>query len=159
MPMTSRWDLLLDKKPVPLIEHLLDEAAKFFTDQLSAWPPELLELDLPTGRETAALIEATPKRPRDQIWHEAFELARWDLNRDFEIFDEYMRNRRYLEKGLSEAERPLVLFLSRLLTEHALGLNEATQGKVNREKMVELLHRTEKRLLGPSSTAKTSPLS
>ena len=145
--MTSRWEQLLDKKPVPLIEALLDEAAKFFCDQLSVWPPELMELELPAGRETAALLEATTQRPRKEIWREAFELARWDLNRDFEIFDEYMRNRRYLDKGLTEAERPLVLFLSRLLTEHALGLNEATEGRVNREKMVDLLHRTEKRLL------------
>jgi hypothetical protein len=157
--MTSRWELLLDKKPVPLIEALLDEAAKFFCQELQAWPPELMELELPAGRETAALIEATPARPRDEIWREAFALARWDLNRDFEIFDEYMRNRRYLEKGLTEGERPLVLFLSRLLTEHALGLNEATEGRVNREKMVELLHRTEKRLLAASGAAKTGPLS
>jgi hypothetical protein len=157
--MTSRWDLLLDRKPVPILEHLLDEAAKLFAKQLGVWPPELFEIDLPSGRETAALLEATPERPAEGVWREAFKLARWDLEREFEAFDEYMRNRRYLEQGLTEADRPMLLFLSRLLTEHALGLNEATQGKVNRPKMVELLHRTERRMLPFQGAAKPERLS
>jgi len=156
--VTGRWEALLEKKPVPIIEHLLDEAAKFFAGELGAWPPQLLEIDFPQGKETAALLDANPQRPGDAVWREAFELARWDLNREFEAFDEYMRNRRYLERGLGEPDRAMILFLSRLLTEHALGLNEATQGKVNRERMVDLLHRTEKRLLAQSA-AKTTRLS
>ncbi len=70
-----------------------------------------------------------------------------------------MRNRRYLEQGLTEADRAMLLFLSRLLTEHALGLNEATQGKVNRPKMVELLQKTEKRMLPFDGAAKPGRLS
>ncbi len=157
--MASRWEHLLDQKPVPILEHLLDEAARFFAQQLSTWPPELMEIDLPSGKPTAELLAAHPLRPAGGVWRESFKLARWDLEREFEAYDDYMRNRRYLAAGLAEADRAMLLFLSRLLTEHALGLNEATQGRVDRPKMVELLHRTEKRLLPLLGGAISGPLS
>ena len=49
--MASRWEHLLDRKPIPILEHLLDEAARFFAQQLSTWPPELMEIDLPSGKQ------------------------------------------------------------------------------------------------------------
>ena len=32
--MSSRWERLLDQKPVPILEHLLDQAARLFSEQL-----------------------------------------------------------------------------------------------------------------------------
>ena len=43
-----------------------------------------------------------------------------------------MRNRRYLEVGIVDAERPVLLLVSRWVLEQLLSLSEATEGRVDR---------------------------
>lgn len=149
MRSPSRWDRLLEAKPIPLLEHLLEEVSKLFSETLGQWPLEVLMVDEVQGAELSALLANSPARPRDEVWHAAFALTRWDLGRDFDAYDDYMRNRRFLEKGLTEADRPMLLFLSRYLTEQMLALNEATEGRVKREHLISVLERVEKKLLMP----------
>ena len=81
------------------------------------------------------------------MFREAFRLARWDLSREFEAFDDYIRNMRFVAAGLGPDSRPLLLFLSRFMTEQALGLNEATEGRIDRRRMLQVLERTERLLI------------
>jgi hypothetical protein len=141
--MPSRWEHLLESKPIPIIDHLVEEFAKLFADSLRTWPPEVDD----ATPETIALIEANPKRPDDATYREAFRLARWDLGREFEAFDDYIRNMRFVAAGLSPDSKTVLLFLSRFMTEHALGLNEATEGRIDRPRMLRVLERTERLLI------------
>lgn len=141
--MPSRWERLLDSKPIPVIDHLIVEVAKLFAESLKAWPPEVEDPD----PATLTLLQAHPLRPEETMYREAFRLARWDLDREFDAFDDYVRNQRWLAVGLAPGARPLLLFLSRYLTEQALGVNEATQGRIDRQRMLSVLERTERLLL------------
>ncbi len=141
--MPSRWEHLLERKPIPIIDHLVEEVSKLFADCMRTWP---LEVDDPDAA-TLALLEAHPQRPDDATFREAFRLARWDLQREFDAFDDYIRNLRFVARGLSPDTKPLLLFLSRFMTEQALGLNEATEGRIDRRRMIQVLERTERLLI------------
>jgi hypothetical protein len=124
----SKWDLVLGSKPVPLVEHLLDEAAKLFAKDLS-------------------------------VYAEAFRLTRLDLARDVDAYDDYFRNLRFVEAGLNRGDRPMLLFVSRFMTEQLLGLGESTEGKLNRTRLIDVLERTRRHFFaaGGGPTA-ASPL-
>ena len=141
--MPSRWDAVLDQKPVPLAEHLLLECSKLFAKDLQAWPPPVEELT----PEAAALLVSEPKRPGADLLREAFKLARWDLQREHDAYDDYMRNQRWSEAELTAADKPMLLFMSRFIEEQLLSLSEATEGRVDRKAMLRVLDLTERAVL------------
>ena len=140
----TRWDLILEQKPIPVIEHLLEEASRLFAKDLSVWPPEIAEFDPSTGLTLEQLLAERPARPERAVYTEAFRLTRWDLSRDFAATDDYWRNQRHLEAGLTAADKPMILFLSRFITEQLLALGEATEGRVTRARMLDALTRIER---------------
>lgn len=140
----TRWDLILEQKPIPVIEHLLEEVSRLFTADLRTWPPRVDEFDPQTGAALEKLLAERPARPDDRLFSQAFRLTRWDLSRDFEAIDDYWRNQRHLEVGLSPADKPMILFLSRFISEQLLALGEATEGRVNRPRMLDALSRIER---------------
>ncbi|MFP2924978.1 hypothetical protein ACLESO_07120 [Pyxidicoccus sp. 3LG] len=144
--MPSRWDHLFDLKPVTLLEQLLEEVARLLAKDLRQWPPPVEELDLDTGGSFAPLFTEARPRPAPAVYTEALRLTRWELEHEAEAYDEYMRNKRYLERGLGPDDRLALLFLSRWLTEQMAGLGEATEGRVKRKHMRECLDRLEAKL-------------
>jgi hypothetical protein len=149
--MRSRWERLLDQKPIPLLEHLLEEVAQLLGQELQAWPLSIEELDVATGRDFAALLAADAPRPPKKVFSEALRLARWDLERATDPVDDYFRNRRYAEAGLADADRPALLLVSRWLLEQLLSLQESTEGRLKRADMARVLDRLERAL--PSARA------
>ncbi len=146
--MASRWDHLFDLKPVSLLDHLLEEVAKLLHKDLLQWPPPVEELDLDTGGHFAPLFTEPRPRPSPAVYREAFRLAHWELSHETDAYDDYMRNKRYLERGLAPDDRRALLLLSRWLTEQMLGLGEATEGRVKRKHMRDCLERLQSKLSG-----------
>jgi len=144
--MASRWDHLLETKPIPLSEHVLNEVAKLLAKDLETWPPPVEELDPLTGQSFQELLEPGKPRPQPLAYQEALKLARWELGREVDAYDDYMRNRRWLERGLAPDDKRVLLFLSRWVVEQMLGLGEATSGRIKRPQMVECLERLEREL-------------
>jgi hypothetical protein len=144
--MPSRWDYLLETKPIPVLDQLLEEVSKLLAKDLGQWPPPVQELDLDIGGTFAPLFLERPPRPSPNVYDEALRLSRWELEREFDAYDDYMRNKRYLERGLAPTDRLVLLFLNRWLVDHMLGLGEATEGRVNRRLMLQCLDRLEARL-------------
>lgn len=142
--MPSRWDYLFERKPVPLMEHLLEEVARLVAKELARWPPAV-ELDEATGARFAPLLGPDAPRPAPEVFREAFRLARWELQRELEAYDDYLRNRRWLERGLAPGDRLALELISRWLLEQLLALGEATEGRVNRRLMLDCLERIERR--------------
>jgi hypothetical protein len=138
----SKWDLVLGTRPVPIIEHLMTEVARLFAKDLAAWPPAIEAFDDATGAKVRELLEAHPNRPDPRVYREAFELARLDLSREFEALDDYWRNQRWLAAGLEAREKGMLQFLSRFMTEQLLALGEATEGRIDRQRMLDVLDRT-----------------
>ncbi|MBI3183405.1 MAG: hypothetical protein HYZ28_14805 [Myxococcales bacterium] len=142
--MASRWESLLDRKPVPLVEHLLEEVAKLVAADLERWPLPLTELDLSTGRQFEPLLAPGSARPGEAVFREAFRLARWELSHQAEAYDDYMRNRRWAEQGIPPNEKQALLLASRWLVEQLLSLAEATEGRVKRGHLLDCLERIER---------------
>jgi hypothetical protein len=149
--MPSRWELLLEQQPVPLIDHLVEELSKLLANELSRWPPDIAELDVASGASFAPLLEEGYPRPAKAAYAEAFRLARFELEHDLDAYDDYMRNQRWAEHGLPPGAKQELLFLSRWLTEQMFALGEVTQGRVKRRHMREILDRAERRLLAPQA--------
>ena len=144
--MPSRWDYLLETKPIPIMDQLLEEVARLLTKDLSQWPPPVEEIDLDTGGTFAPIFLEHPPRPSPAVYSEALRLSQWELAREFDAYDDYMRNKRYLERGLAPTDRLALLFLNRWLVEQMLGLGESTEGRVKRPMMRQILGKVEARL-------------
>jgi hypothetical protein len=132
--VSARWERLLDQKPVSLLDHLIREAAQLIAADFLRWP---LEVEAEPG--SPGVPPADQPRPAPTVYREAVRLARWDVASELDAYDDYMRNRRYLEQGLTEADRPLLLLLNRWLVEQMLVLGEHTQGRVNRQRKLACL--------------------
>ena len=140
----SKWDLILDQKPVPLLTHLLEEVAKIFAKDLAVWPPNIEDFDLATGRKLVDLLAESPLPPDPRLYREAFVLTRFDLGRELEASDDYLRNHRWMATGLGAKDKGMLLFLSRFMAEQLLGLAEATEGRVTRPHLLDVLDRVER---------------
>lgn len=138
----TKWDLILGQRPVPLVDHLLQEVAALFAQDLSVWPPVLSAVDPAQGSGLKELLEQSPMPPDVKLYAEAFRLTRLDLSRELEAYDDYLRNQRWLEAGLEVKDKAMLLFVSRFMAEQLLALGEATDGRVTRVKLLELLKRT-----------------
>lgn len=139
--MSSRWERILDSKPIPVLEHLKNEVAKLLTKDLSGWPPPMLEVDADYALKNAATLGPDAPRPEGKVFLEAIQLAKWDLDREFDAYDDYMRNERFLERGLIATDKNVLLLLQRWMTEQLLALGEATDGRVKRKDMLDILDR------------------
>src|SRR5215218_3121752 len=145
--MPSRWDHLFEARPVPIVEHLLEEVARLLVRRVAQWPPPVQEVDaLIATPELAALLAGEHPRPGPAVYRESLGLARLELQRELEAYDDYVRNKRYLERGLAPTDRPALLFLDRWLVEQMLALGEATQGRIKRPQMVRCLELVERKL-------------
>lgn len=141
--MSDRWERVLEKKPVSLQEHLLDEAAKLLLVELRQWPLAIEEVDEHTGAGIAEFLAPDAPRPSPAVLAAALKLARWDLDREHEAYDDFMRNRRYQETGITERDRPVLLFVSRWVLEQLMSLSDATDGRIDRHALLRLVDRVD----------------
>lgn len=137
--MPSRWDFILDQKPLPVREHLYREVTKRIVADLAKWPLPITELAEDADPRIAALFGPESRRPPDAAFAEAFRITRWELEREILAVDEYMRNRRWLEKGLAPEHQHVILGISRWLVESLLSLRDDTAGRVSRAELVQML--------------------
>jgi hypothetical protein len=144
----TKWDLILGQRPVPLVDHLLEEVSKLFAKDLSSWPPQIEAFGAATGHNIAELLANSPERPDIKLYAEAFRLTRLDLSRELDAYDDYLRNQRWVEAGLEVKDKAMLLFISRFVAEQLLALGEATEGRVNRTKLLEVLERTRRHFFG-----------
>lgn len=149
--MPSRWDHLFDLKPVPLVEHVLDEVSKLVAKDLSGWPLQVEEFHSAADAERfRPLLEPAAPRPDDKVFTIALRLARLELLREYEQIDAFMRNERWREFTPPGYGYDAMIFISRFLVEQMLALGEATQGRIKRPQLVECLLRAEHRLKAAS---------
>lgn len=146
----SKWTRVLESRPVPLMDQLKEEMARELARKLGAeFPPEISEFESDRDQAEWALLWEPPiTRPPDAIYRHAFLLADWELGREYEAIDDFMRNARWRDADHGERERKAMLFLSRWMEEQLLSLIEATDGRVKRAALREVLARTESLLLG-----------
>jgi hypothetical protein len=141
--VSDRWDRVLEQKPISLQEHLLDEASKLLLVELRQWPLPIQEVDEQTGAGIAELLAPDAPRPSPAVLAVALKLTRWDLEREHDAYDDFMRNRRYQEAGITDRERPVLLLVSRWVLEQLSALSDATEGRIDRHALLRLVDRLE----------------
>jgi len=146
--VSNRWERILDQAPVPLQQHLLDEAARLLLEELGRWPLQIQEIDALTGAGIAELVAPDAPRPSSAVFPAALRLVRWELEREHDAYDDYMRNRRYQEAGIPDRERPMLLFVSRWILEQLDELSDATEGRVDRRALLGLVERLDRGIGG-----------
>ncbi|MBI5546495.1 MAG: hypothetical protein HY901_21650 [Deltaproteobacteria bacterium] len=146
--MGSRWDHLYEIKPVPLAEHFVEEVSKLVAKDLTEWPLAIESWTSAQEEERfKPLLGPDSSRPDGRVLGEAFRLARWELMREFEQIDEYMRHERWREVTPAGRGVDQILLVCRYLTEQMLAIIEATGGRIKRPQLVDLLLRAERRLM------------
>ena len=138
---------------MPLLDHLVDEAARLLASELRRWPLAVEEVDPATGADLAPLLEPGSRRPPDVVFQEALRLAGWDLAHEHDAYDDYIRNRRYAGHGIADADRPALLFIARWLMEQLFALAHATEGRVDRRALARVLAGLERDLTAPRAEA------
>lgn len=143
----GRWDRFYEARSITPEDMLADEVVKTLVADLEVWPPPVLAWldEKARGKFEAALAEGCP-RPSVAALRAAFELARWELSREFEAIDEFYRNDRPGKIASDARERLCLVFLHQWLTDSMLELLGAT--RLKRPKLLECLVRVEARLLG-----------
>ncbi len=144
--MSSRWDYLYDLRPVSLTAHLIAELARIVAERITAWPPPID--GWASERERARfepLVAMGAPRPDEAVFREAFRLARWELGREVEAVDDYMRHERWRELAGPDT-LDAIIFLWRYLTEELLTAQEATEGRVRRHELITCLDDIERRV-------------
>jgi hypothetical protein len=140
----KRYDWIYQLQKQPVKQALLERFAADLGDEVAAWPPPDLEWESEALRtQWQAGAEA---RPRSQVVRFALELARLDVRREIEAFDQRVAAEAALH-WQSLAERAAGLLLVRLLTERCLDLKERASGaRLTREDLAQALDLVERRL-------------
>lgn len=145
-PNPYAW--LYEKQSHPLKEWVLDEVAKVLIDAVENFPPQVEEWERPDLKERFAplLEEIKPPLNRDAL-RLALKLFRWEIEREYELIDSYMRGHHHQEYRLDAQNLELALFLWHLFTDQMLAFMEVGTGKFLRKEMLGLVERLESRLL------------
>jgi hypothetical protein len=139
-----RYDWLYERQKQPVKQYILERFAGELGDELRAWPPPDLEWESEALR--ARYQEGAAAPPREAVVRLALELARLDLQREFEAVEQRLAG----DGGgalRSDAERAAAHLLVRLLTERCLSLKEHAEGaRLTREDLVGALGLVERTL-------------
>ena len=139
-----RYDWLYERQKQPVKAYILERFAGELAEELRAWPPPDLEWESEALRRRWEAGAAAP--PREAVVRCALELARLDLQREFEAIEQRLAS----DAGgilRSDAERAAVHLLVRLLTERCLALKEYASGaRLTRQDLVEALAAVERTL-------------
>lgn len=139
-----RWDHLYDREKQPVKDVILERFAEELAERLRSWPPPEVEwVTEDLRRRWAAGLEWAP---RGEVLRLALELARFDLLREHEAYDEGMRNRapRACQNPADEAALQLLVLY---VTEECLSLKEWAEGaKLSRADLAGAIDLAERRL-------------
>ena len=139
-----RWDFLYDRQKQPVKAFILERFAEHLAEELAQWPPPFVEWGSEAQRERWAAAAA--ERPRDDVLRFALELARLDLAREYEAYEERLVNGRS-SRWHTPQEEAAGHLLVLLLTEQCLELKEHASGAhLGRADLVHALDLLERRL-------------
>jgi hypothetical protein len=127
-------------------EVIITEIAKAIADELSRWPPQLEWTDDLARERFAMLYDFDGPRPDPAALTEGFRLARWDLARQTDEMNYYLRNDHMGRAVTDETQRLIAQLVWRYLTELLLDVAERLEGRLRRPQLLLCLDEAEKRL-------------
>lgn len=146
MGRLDRWARFFEPRALTPIEMLQDAVVKELTPELERWPPPVGAWHDPelAARFAPLFVPGCP-RPSNAVFRAAFQLAVWEMEREFDAIDDHYRNDRGAKVAATETEALALVFLHRWLTDSMLELLEVTP-RLRRSHLVEVLRRLAVRL-------------
>ncbi len=145
----GRWDRWYEARSFTPETLLQEELVKTLHEDLERWPPPIEGgfHDDALKAKVEPVLAGKVSRPTDAVYRTAFQLARWELEREYEALDHFARNDKAATVAKDAGERLALEFLHRWLTEFALEILEVVP-RLKRRHLVNVLARVETRLLG-----------
>lgn len=138
-----RWDFLYERQKQPVKEYLLERFAAELAQQIARWPPPIGWVSDDLRLRHAEGLEALPGEEGIRL---AFQLARLDLEREFEAADR-LSTREAPLRWRGPAETAAGRLLVQFLIESCLALKEeAVAARITRSDLAGALELAEKRL-------------
>ena len=142
----SRWDKFHNARSITTNELLRQAVVDELWADLTNWPLSVEHWHDPALRERYAPVLAHDcPRPALPVLQTGLQLARWELERDYEALDDFARNDRGAKLTGSGLEALSLEFLHRWLTDCLLEVLEVTELK--RSNLIDALQQLEARLL------------
>jgi sulfur relay (sulfurtransferase) DsrF/TusC family protein len=116
-----RWDFLYDRQKQPVKAYVLERFAEELAGELLGWPPPFV--DWVSETERARWAAGAEAKPRDDVLRLALELARLDLLREHDAYEQLLE-RASPTRVQSAAEAAAVHLLTFFVTERCLALKE-----------------------------------
>ena len=143
------YEWLYERQRQPLKEYVLDEVSKRLAQTAQEFPPAIEEWERDAQRQRfEPLLARARGRPREEVLRCALKLYRWELRRDHDAIDHYMRGGHHAALGLSSDELETAIFLWQNWYEQTLAFKEYVQEKFLWSELAALAERLEARLLG-----------
>jgi hypothetical protein len=137
--MSGRWEFLEGVRAMTAAEAIVHEAAKLLAGELARWPPRVEWTDATAAARYAPLYADAAPRPTDLAVREGMRLARWEMERDVQAIDFYMRNDLAAKVTTTAHDRLALDLVWRYLTEAMLALQELCGGRLKRAHLIDCL--------------------
>jgi hypothetical protein len=151
------YEWLYEREKQPLKEYVLDEVAKHLAKAVESFPPQIEEWESEELRlRFAPLLSTMADRPRLGVVRIALKLYRWELERDVEAIDHFVRNHQWSEEEATPAEIELATFLWQYWLEQTLAFKEYAQEKFRWRELIGLAERMQVQLVEGHSPLRTT---
>jgi len=146
------YEWLYATESQPLKEYVLDEVAKHLAKAVEHFPPAIEEWENDELRlRFEAIVARGIRRPALDVVRVGLKLYRWELERDLEAIDRYVRGERGAELGLADEDVELALFLYRFWMDQTLAFKEYAGNKFRWSELLGLADRLDSRLVNQQS--------
>jgi hypothetical protein len=146
--VSSRWDWLYEVQPRLVKDVVLERVARELGDEIDRWPPRIESWETEEARvRFQPLMEGRMGRPPRGPLRLALRLSRWDLQREYEIIDAYMKGEHFREDAPGPYDFDLAMFIWRYLVDQILAFKEYAGSRFSRDDLCTVVDQLEKRLL------------
>ncbi len=130
------WEWLEGVKSQSPSEVAIAELGKLLAEELGNWPPQVEWDSEEQRRPYEKLLAPGSATPSATVFVEALKLARWELEREDEALNQYLRNH-HLERACPlQSEQQAATFLQLYFVEAFYELIERTENRVKRREII-----------------------
>ncbi len=146
------YEWIYETESQPLKEYVLDVVAKQLAIAAEQFPPRVEEWERPDLQARfAPLLEKTFGRPRLGVLRVSLKLYRWELEREVEAIDQFMRNNGWEDESLDPTEVETAIFLWHYWVDQTLAFKEYAGNKFKHAELIGLADRIEVQLIHRAS--------
>lgn len=145
------YEWLYETQARPLKSWVLDEVTKLFAEAVEKFPPVIEDWEREDLRERFEPVLQRVHAPlAEPVLRLALQLFRWEIEREYERMDRYLRGGHQSEFGLDNLQLDTAMFVWHYWVDQMLAFMEVATGKFRRHELLGIADRLESRLLpGP----------